>query len=480
MKDVWIKKVGENRGRPRIFLDGLQAIRAGFSPGQRFDAEVDGQRIVITRNDDGSRVVSSRKKSGESLPVIDINSRELLQVFDGMDAVRVVVGVDRVYLLPLASQARKVERLGRLKDKLQSGEPLAAGSLAHGGGVLAHAVHQGLHDAGIACDLHFANELRDDLLEQAIDHNTVWSDQTAALALPMQEMAQDEWLLAQLPKLEILEMGLPCSGASTAGRTKNQLTMMEQHEEVGHLVYSALVIISKTNPAVVLLENVPAYATTASAQILRHQFRDMGYSTHEAVLDGQDYGALEKRVRWCMVAVTNGVEFSFDNLAPPVRVVKTLGQVLDAGIGLDDPAWREARYLKDKEARNALDGHRFKMQFVTPQSTSVPTLRRHYNKGGSPDPRLRHPIDERLSRLLTPGEHAAVKQVPVELIAGLPATKAHELLGQGIAYEPFRAAGQRIGEAVLVFAGQRAGAGNGETDPPEVSAVSRRRERMTG
>lgn len=476
LKDVWIKKMGANRGRPRIYFDGLQAVRAGFAPGEKFDVEVEGRRIVISKNDDGSRTVSAKKKGESDLPVIDINSTELLSVFDGMDAIRVVVGDGKVFLLPLASEARKVERMDRLRTKLANGEPLAAGSMAHGGGVLAHAVHTGLRDAQIDCDLVFANELRDDLLLQAMEHNDAWTDDTAALGVPMQELAQDEWLLSRLPKLELLEMGLPCSGASLAGHTKKGLAKMEDHEQVGHLVYSALVVISKTNPAVLLLENVPRYADTASAQILRHQLRDMGYKTHEAVLDGADFGCLEKRVRWCMVAVTQGIEFSFEDLAPAVRVVKTLGDALDPEIGDDDPRWREVAYLKAKQIRNASTGDCFKMQFVTPQSINVPTLRKGYHKSGSTDPRLVHPTDPALSRLLTPAEHARVKGVPPELVATLAQTTAHELLGQGIVYEPFRATGQRIGEQLVRLRDDMEQA----AEEREESQVSQRRQRATG
>lgn len=478
MKDVWIKKVGAHRGSPRIYFDGLQAVRAGFAPGERFDVEVDGKRVVLTKNDDGSRTVSAKKKGEADLPVIDINSAELLAVFDGMDAIRVVVGEGRVFLLPLASEARKVERMGRLREKLAAGEPLAAGSMAHGGGVLAHAVHAGLHDAGIDCDLKFANELRDDLLLQAMEHNDAWGDDTAALAVPMQELAQDEWLLSKLPKLELLEMGLPCSGASLAGHSKKGLEKMEDHEQVGHLVYSALVVISKTNPAVVLLENVERYAATASAQILRHQLRDMGYKTHEAVLDGADFGCLEKRVRWCMVAVTQGVEFSFEDLKPNVHVVRTLADVIDPAVGVDDPSWREVGYLKAKRERNQAEGNGFKMQFIEPESRHVPTLRKGYHKGGSTDPRLKHPIDPTLSRLLNAGEHARVKGVPEHLVAGLSATTAHELLGQGIVYEPFRAAGRRIGERLAALREQAQEAIDAEER--ESSQVSQRRQRATG
>lgn len=477
VKDVWIKGIGTNKGRPRFYLDGLQAIRAGFAPGEKFEVEVEGQKVIIHKCDDGSRTVVAknitRKGEKSTVPVIDINSKELLAIFEGMDAIRVVVAEDRVYLLPLASQARKVERLGRLKNKLINGQPLAAGSMAHGGGVLAHAVHTGLSDAGIECDLKFANELRDDLLLQAIEHNDAWSDKTVTLAVPMQELAQDEWLLSQLPKLDILEMGLPCSGASLAGHTKGKLTKMEDHEEVGHLVYSALVVISKTNP-VVLLENVPRYADTASAQILRHQFRDMGYKTHEAFLDGADFGCLEKRIRWCMVAVTSGIEFNFEDLSPHARVVRTVEDVLDASIEPNDERWRAVSYLKEKQIRNQESGDCFKMQFVSPNSTKVPTIRKGYFKGGSCDVRLEHPTDENLSRLFTPAEHATIKGVPPELIDGMAQTNAHQLLGQGIVYEPFRAAGQRIGEHLLAFINAD------EEQNSEQSSTYIRRERITG
>lgn len=477
--DVWIKTLKANRGSPRLYLDGLQAIRTGFAPGDRYDIAIEGKKLVLQKMREGSRTISIRRKGEREYPVLDINSSELLSIFEGMDAVRVVVSNGRVTFLPLASEAKRVERLERLQNKIASGQPLSTGSLAHGGGVLSHAIHRGLADAGIACDLVFANELRDDLLQQAIEHNDAWTENTGAIALPMQEAAQDDWLMERLPKLEILEAGIPCSGASIAGRVKGNLDMMEAHPEVGHLVFAALTIILRTQPAIVLIENVPRYRDSASAQILRAQFKDMGYVTHEALLSGKDFGCMEDRVRWCLVAVTRGVEFSFDALAPTVRLVRKLGDLLDRTIPLDDPSWGEVKYLKDKEVRNAEAGHRFKMQFIDEESTEVPTLRRFYNKGGSSDPRVRHPVSPKLSRLLTAAEHAAIKDVPPSLIAGLSETTAHQLLGQGIVYEPFRAVGERLGQCLLRLAHPAPRRGE-DDEPAEPSAAVSRRQRMTG
>lgn len=476
MRDVWIKRLGKHRGAPRIFLDGLQAVRAGFAPGERFDVDVDGSKVTIVKCEDGSRVVSARRRRDAEQPVIDINSAELLSLFEGMDSVRVVVAHERVYLLPLASELKMRERLARLTTKLDAGEPLKLGSVSHGGGVLSHAIHKGLSEAGIECKLAFANEIREDLLLQALEHNDAWSPRqggatgTAALALPMQEMAQDEWLLSQLPKIEVLELGLPCSGASRAGRAKRGLTMMEDHPEVGHLVHAALVILDRVQPAIVVLENVPLYAESASAQILRHQLRDMGFTCHEAILEGKDFGALENRVRWCLVAVTKGLHFDFSDITPVVRVVRRLGEVLDPEIGPDDPRWRAMAYLDEKRERDVAKGNNFKQQLVTPDDAAVPTLRKGYHKGGSTDPLLVHPDRPDLKRLLTAAEHARVKGVPEHLVDGLSETIAHQVLGQGIVYQPFVAVGLRIGEALVNAVG---GEQDGQEERAEVGASYR-------
>jgi DNA (cytosine-5)-methyltransferase 1 len=477
VKDVWIKKIGEHRGNPRIYLDGLQAVRAGFSPGERFDLVVDeeGKKVVISKNADGSRVVSAKTKGEVRQPVIDINSGELLAMFEGMDSIRVVVGEDCVYLLPLASELKRRERLERLATKLGSGEPLAIGSLAHGGGILSNAIHKGLQDAGIECELAFANEIRDDLITHAAEHNYAWSEKTGAVAVPMQELVQDDWLMDHLPKLEILEAGQPCSGASKAGKANRGASLTESHPEVGHLVFSTLAIIAKTQPAAVLIECVTEYAVSASAEILRFQLRDAGYDVHEAVLEGQDFGSLENRIRWCCVAVTRGIEFSFDRLAPAVRVVKQVREVLDP-IPPDHPMWRPVTYLKEKRERDEAKGSRFLMQYVYEDSTSVPTIRKAYQKGGSSDPRLVHPTNPELSRLFTEGEIARIKGIDPALIEGLSRSVATQIMGQGIVYEPFRAAGQRIGEAL-----RNAVAAWREGRPAQAdSEVGRRRQRMTG
>lgn len=454
MQGYYIKKVGEHRGSPRVWLEGSQTERAGFAPGQRYDIEVQGTMVVLQANKDGSRVVSGKVAGEKNNPIIDINSKHLLAMFDGMAAIRVVVKKDQIYLMPLASEVKKRERFVRMREKLENGDVITMGSLSHGGGILSHAIHSGLGQAGVPSRLAFANEIREDLLEYAAVHNDAWSPDTQMLATPMQELAFDDRGIASIPKVEILEMGLPCSGASKAGRSKRGLAHPEAHPHVGHLVVAALVIVSKTNPAICILENVPEYSVSASADILRNQLRDMGYNTHECILNGKEWGALENRNRWCLVAVTQGIEFNFDQLQPGGFGKQLIGDIIDKTIGPDDPKWREFGYLKDKEVRDAEKGNSFSMQVVSPEGNSVPTLRKGYAKGGSTDPLLQHPTNPDLLRQFTVAEHSGIKQVPPALVAGLSNTLGHEILGQGIVYAPFAGVGAHIGDALNRFVGK--------------------------
>jgi site-specific DNA-cytosine methylase len=245
----------------------------------------------------------------------------------------------------------------------------------------------------------------------------------------MQELVQDEWAMSQIAKADFFQLGIPCSGASVAGRASRGLKLPEHHPEVGHLVASALMLINRINPAVVVVECVTQYAATASAQILRQQLRDSGYDVHEVDLRGREFGCLEHRDRWFLVAATKGLPMDLANLAPAVHAVPTVAEILDP-IPADAPDWRTFDYLKQKEVRDAAKGSSFSMQVVTPASTKVGVLRRCYAKSGSTDPLLAHPTDGDLLRPFTVAEHARIKQVPLALVEGLGKTDGHILLGQ--------------------------------------------------
>jgi DNA (cytosine-5)-methyltransferase 1 len=113
-------------------------------------------------------------------------------------------------------------------------------------------------------------------------------------------------------------------------------------------------------------------------------------------------------------------------------------------------------YLKAKALRDAEAGKGFAMQWLEPGSTMVPTLRKGYHKAGSTDPRLRHPTDPALSRLLTSAEHARIKGIDPALLDGVPETTGHQVCGQAVDVRPVRAIGKRLGRALVDHAVEQA------------------------
>jgi DNA (cytosine-5)-methyltransferase 1 len=451
MQSVKVLSITEHRGSPRFWTEGSTPEKAGFAPGARFSLQSQSNGVLLQLDPEGDRTVSRKLRGGKEIPILDINSKRDLQVLQGHDVVRVVFGEGQVFLSPLASETRRIRRLTRLKTHMAEGGHLTVAGICAGGGVLSHAIHAGLGAAGLVPKMVAHNEIREDLCDHALAHNEALDADTVILNLPLQELAFDQSVLKRIGEVDIAELGLPCSGASVAGRAKLKLSMPEAHPDVGHLVVGGLALLAQLNPSVAIFENVPQYANTASALLIRQQLRDMGYDTHERELFGPDFGTLEARTRWCLVAVTRGIDFDFSTLTPEPFSVRTLSEVLDP---LDSVAdrWSNMTGLKAKEVRDKEAGKGFRMQIYDGSETRINTLTKGISKNRSTDPKIRHPENPDLLRIPTAQEHARCKGVPEALIEGLAQTTAHELLGQGICHPPFKAVAKHLGAALTDWA----------------------------
>jgi DNA (cytosine-5)-methyltransferase 1 len=442
--------LGSHRGAPRLWLQGAFPARAGFTPGSTYQIEEGPDYLALKLTLDGDKVVSKKMENGVLTPIIDINSQKLLDRFKAFPSLRIVMLEGVLWICPLASDKRKQTRLQRLKSKLQEDMPIAMGGIAYGLGVLDHALHAGMEEEGLKTELGFANEVRPELIDQAQEYNSTFTTTTQALIGPMQEIAFDEKTMSRVKQVDVLAAGLPCSGASLPGRTQRKLRLAEDHPLVGHLVVAGLAFIAKVNPALFVLENVPAYQNTASASILRNQLRDWGYDVHEREFLATEWGDLEKRNRWCMVAVTPGIPFDFAEMQPEPFIVRSLSEVLEKPEAVAD-RWSEMPGLKAKLERDRADGKGFEMQIYTGEESHINTLTKGITKNRSTDPKIQHPDNKDLLRIPTAKEHALCKGVPLELITGLAQTPAHEMLGQGICYKPFKALGRYIAKCLKKF-----------------------------
>jgi DNA (cytosine-5)-methyltransferase 1 len=452
MKSYREIKVGENKGAPRVWIEGMVPKSAGFLPGLRYIVEAQdtkGGGIALRLVDSGDRLVAKRERGGDEVPIIDLNSNAVLERFKGLERVRVIAGKGVIYVLPLASERRRQDRIDRLRQKLASGEPLSTASFSHGVGILSQAVADGMAEENVSTRLALANDIEGDFLEQSAKVSREWREDTIAAATPMQELAFDRWAMDQIGELDAIWSGIPCEGSSLSGRAKNGTPCAEAHEHVGHLVAAFLAVVARLNPAVVVVENVVPYSTTASAWIIRHQLRDLGYTVHETILDGEEFGVLERRKRWCMIAMTQGINFDIADIRRPTLTGPLkLGDVME-DVPLDDPSWGEMVYLKDKEARDLAAGKGFQRQVVGPESTHVGTIGKGYAKRRSTEPFVQHPTKPELLRLLTPREHAAVKGIDTRFIEGYSMTTAHVVMGQAVLPGPWKAVGAALARAIL-------------------------------
>lgn len=445
-----LRSLGVNGGKPRLWLQGRMPERAGFLPGVTYNIErrEDQTAVVLRLADDGAYVVSRKRGRTGEAPVIDLNSDRILGIFEGVDSVRVLIGASEIWILPDAFDVKRRERLARFQAEMVEGY-VSTGALAHGIGVMTSALHAGLESMGLKSRLRFAVEIEEDSLEQAMHANPAWDKETISVAMPIQQLAfGDRYTLSRLPKVSLLDFGLPCTAASVAGRAKKHLAKPEDDPKAGHLVAAAIALIAHLNPVGFISENVTPWFNTASAAMFRTQMVELGYEIHEHVIQGDAY-ALEGRERTVWIGLTRGIELDVSSIFAPPRSVQFLGDVLE-DVPLDSPMWKPMTYLKEKEVRDAAAGKGFRMAIVDAQAESVGTVGRGYARVRSTEPKIQHPSDPGLLRQLTVGEHAAVKGVPSCLYAGdAGATRVHEWLGQSVIWPAFKHMGQIVAAALL-------------------------------
>lgn len=448
MHSYQVLKVGHNNKGARIWVRGDHCAKSGFVPGAQFSQDIQPRKVVLRLRPDGDRAVVKGEKNGKEFPIIDLNNKQIEKSFEGFEQVKVIMGDGFIEIVPLDADLREMERRVRLETKLVNGEPLVVGSTSHGFGGLSLAVHKGFKKAGIVSELAFANDIREDVLDQAQKKNPAWSERTTYVNAPMQELVFDRTYRQQLPQLDVLEAGLSCIAASNAGKVKNGLNHPEQHPQVGHLVVSFLAMVAMFNPSIIVFENVVPYASSASMSIIRNQLGEWGYNLHETVLAGEDFNVMEHRKRLSMVAITKGIDYSLESVKYPEKIQRKLAEILDP-VPLDDPSWSKMEGLKAKEERDAANNKSFAMQIFTGDEDHIKTLTAGLARNRSTDPKIQHPTNPELLRVPTVNEHARAKGFDPDMVEGLSKTTAHEMLGQSILLDTFVALIESVGNCLV-------------------------------
>lgn len=429
-------KLHNHQRGARVWLEGQKILREGFEPGVRYDIVEENQCLILTVAVSGRFSVSRRRKGEREIPIIDITNQKLEVMFKGIERLRILVRAGCIVISAHHLCLKRLERNARLHSNLHSRAPLAIGSLFHGGGVLDKAIHQGFSDAGVLSRVSVAVEIESQYLDASLTNNPeLWDTGSVAVHSGIQYLN----LMGDY-RLDGVCAGIPCLGASISGRSKLKLAFAEDHESAGACFYWFLAFVQSVAPSFVIIENVMPFSNTASASVIRSVLTTLGYRIQERVFGGNDFGALEDRQRWVLVAISEGLHEGFDlqSVESSFKKPDSIEDILDP-VSLESDAWKEYEYLDAKEKRDLAAGKGFRRQLLTGSATSCGTIGRSYMKVRSTEPQLSHPSKPQLSRLFSPREHCRLKGVPESVIEGLSATVAHEVLGQSVIYPVFHA-----------------------------------------
>lgn len=435
--------VSETKRGPRVWLEGHKLIRGQFGPETRYEVVFKGGSLTLRRTEEGTRKVSSRRDT----PIIDLCSKKLAEWFAPGEKLKAVIRKGRIVIRRIAQVIKAKRRDQRIIQKIRAGKPLNMVSAFSGGGVMDRAIHDGFKRAGIRTRCHLTMELDGKYVDANLKANTSLFDKDSVIInAPIQEIS-----LGKVVEADVFCAGIPCLGASRAGKSRLKLKNAESHPTAGALFYSTMQMIEKFSPGIVILENVGSYRDTASFEVIRSLLTTTwGYELHEAVLNGNDFGALENRDRLVVIAVSKGLQelggFDLSQIVPVREKEATLGEALEP-ISEDDERWSIHEYLERKEAADIAAGKGFLRQLYTGAEPHINTVTREYAKIRSTDPHLKHPTKPRFTRLLTPVEHARVKGLPEGWIQATEtaATIAHQILGQSIVFPLFEAVGAAVG-----------------------------------
>lgn len=429
-------------GKPRVWLDGRTRMGdAGFVPGAVFTTDIQKNKVVFTISEFGDRTVSCKQKDGKIVtPVIDVNSKDLFDAFTpdmigGKVYVRYFKERIEVSLMPLDEAI--AEREANLMTKLRNGQPLEISSLFTGTGFLDNAFKDGMSNAGIATKTVFCNELDDRFLTNGLDNNSALKH-----AQSVQGSISQLWRF-NVPRSDIFLVGLPCVGFSKSGRVKNKISSELEHEKAGHLFIYLLQQILTVNPSIIVIENTPEAMNSVSFGLIESVLQENGWNTQKTIINSREYGALEERKRTCFVGVSQNIEFELSRLQAPGKGSLKVGDILDEHT--PDTAWSEMAGLRRKEQRDIVSGKGFRMHTVSADSDRVSTLGAGYAKNRSTETKIEHPTESNLLRLFSKGEHSRIKGYCESMVAGLSATVAHMVLGNGVVKHGFMAFANELG-----------------------------------
>ena len=405
-------KIGRNKDAPRVWLEGLYLLRAGFLPAHRIQVHFSQQRVEITLAPEGTRVVSSKTRHNQSIPVLDLNTSALADSFGPITTLQVQINNGTIVLTPTQTERLRATRCRNGKE----------GSLFSGGGLLTEAARLAGYQPAFAVEI---NEQYAKVFEE--NHHEA----------RMFNLSIEDVPVKMLPAVELLSIGLPCEPFSMARRVekgtgkKCNKTLPPEAHPLGDLTVWAALVIRALNPATVVIEEAPGYLNSGAGFMMRLFLERAGYTVEARVIDPREYGEITARVRTVIVA-HSGSDFRWPEPAPNTR---TFAEIRDDESLLEDRYFTSETkpWLTNHWANQTAKGNGFTSTQLDNQSTSVPCVSKRYFSQQGTGAVVKHLQRPECWRWMTLAEVRRLHGVPDSYYLGEESkTRAGEILGQGV------------------------------------------------
>jgi len=405
-------KIGQHKNAPRVWLEGLYLLKAGFAPASRIQVHFSSQRVEITLVSQGPRVVSSKTRSKQAIPVLDLNSNALNQSFGPITTLQVLIEPGRITLTPSHTEYLRANRCRNGRE----------GSCFSGAGLLTEAARRAGYDPAFAIEI---NDRYAELFE--LNHS-----ETQVRNMSIEDVPFDT-----LPPVELITLGLPCEPFSSLRRYSKETGKPdrslppEAHQLSDMTVWGAL-LIRALNPATVVIEQAPGYLTSASGFMMCHFLERAGYTVEAAVLDPRNYGELCGRRRTVIVAHTSE-NFRWPE---PSECTKILKDILDSPEDVENLYFtaEDKPWLIEHWNTQTAKGNGFAATQLAEDAKSVPVLSKRYQAVRGDGPVLSHPTRKSTWRLFTIAETMRLHGLTPQSykLDQNSKTLSGEVLGQGV------------------------------------------------
>lgn len=402
-----VHKIGKNRDKPRIWIEGKYLEQAGFPKGTIIKVNFEPNKIIITPGE-GDNTVSGKK---DKYPIIDINSKKIAEAFDVERQVRITVWYHRIEITKTFLDTKKDTRP---KDRSMM-------SVFTGVGCLDEAAKKEGYKPKVAIEI---NQKYADIYQNNNPDVTVYNCDVAEINT------------MNLPRVELVVGGIPCEAFSKIRRNyREQCSLPEEHETADLSIYF-VEQMKHVNPRAIILEEVPQYLKSGIGIATMAALRRLGYYVISDIVDGTDYGEPTQRKRAVILATTEPMKFPTPN--------KNTRKLSDILLPVDHPECKwwdrstKAWVIEHWEKQTA-KGNNFASQVLEyGKSETVQAITRRYFAQQAGNPVVKHPYLEGTYRWLTLSEVKEIMGMDADYDLGSSVTYAGEGLGQGVLVNVFR------------------------------------------